>query len=74
MEELEKIEAKEATKVGSLGSEMLLIYPSSNIGEPLIFIVDWSFIPLMSLFSLRLFTDFGIPDIVETPLDIRLNS
>jgi len=70
IEELEKLEAEEAVRVGILGSEMLLVYLLSNIDEPSVFIVDWSFIFLMSLFSFKLFADLKIFDIIEMLFDI----
>ncbi len=73
MEELERVETEEAAKIGILGSEMPLIYLSSNINEPSIFIIDWSFIPPISPFSPGLFADLGIFNIVEMSLDTWLN-
>ncbi len=70
IEELEKIETEETAKTGALGSEIPLIYLSSNINEPSTFIVDWLFISSMSPFSPRLFTDLGISDTVEMLSDI----
>ncbi len=72
IEELERIKMEEAVKVGVLRFEMLLIHFSLNIDELLIFIMDWSTILPMSSFFLGLFTDFRIPDTVETPSNIRL--
>jgi len=74
IEELEKVEAEEAVKVGSSKSEIPLIYLHSNIDELLILIVDWSSIFPILPFSPRLLTDLGIPDIIETLPDIRSNS
>ncbi len=64
---------EKAIKIGISKSEILLIYSFSNISESLVFIVDWSFIPPISPFFFKLFTDFGIPDIVETSSNIRSN-
>ncbi len=74
IEELKKIKIKEAIRIGISRSKMPLIYPSSNIGEPSVPIVDWSSIPSISPFSLGLFADLRIPDTIETPPDIRSNS
>ncbi len=73
MKVLAKERAKKAARVGILGSEMPLMYPSSSIDEPVAPIMDWSSIPPISLFSPRLFADLGIPDIIETFPDIRSN-
>jgi len=73
IKELEKVEAEKAAKANVSGSEIPLVYSSSSIGEPLASVVDWSSISPMSLFSLRLFADLGIPDTVEIPPDIRSN-
>jgi len=74
MEKLERMEAEEIIKVNVLRFEIPLIYLSLNIDELLIFIVNWSSISPISPFSFGLFTDFKIPDTIETPLDIRLDS
>ncbi len=73
VEVLTKEEIKEVVRVGILGSEMLLVHPFSNIDGSVAPIVDWSFISPISPFFLGLFVDFGISDIVETSLDIRLS-
>ncbi len=70
IEELEKMETEKTIKVDILRFEMPLIYSSSNIGKPSVFIVDWSIIPPISSFSLKLFADLRISNIIETPSDI----
>jgi len=71
MEELEKIEVEEVARVDISEPEIPLIYPSSDIDEPLVFVIDWSSIFPMSPFSFGLFTDLGIPNIIETFFNIR---
>ncbi len=72
IEKLEKIEAEEVVRIGISGSEIPLVYLSSNIDELIVFIIDWSIIFPMLLFSFGLFADLRISDIVETSFDIRL--
>ena len=74
MEELKEVEVEEAVKVGLLRSEMPLVHLPSNMSELSIFIVDWSSISPMLLFSFGLFADLEIFNTVETSLDIRLGS
>jgi len=73
IEVLAKEEVEEVVKASISGSEMPLIYLSLNIDELVTSIVDWSFILPISLFFLRLFVDFRIPNIIKTPSDIRSN-
>src|SRR6266699_7165725 len=72
VEKLKKIKAEETVRIDILKPEIPLVYSSSNIGEPLVSIVDWSIIPPISLFSFGLFTDFKILDIVEIFSNIQL--
>ena len=74
MEELKKVKVEETIKADISRSEILLIYPSLNIDEPSVSIINWSSISPMSPFSLGLFIDLKISDIIETSLNIRLNS
>ena len=68
------METEKAVKVGTSKSEMPLMHFSSNTSESLVPIVDWSSILPISPFSLRLFADLGIPNIIEIPLDTQSNS
>ncbi len=73
LKELEKVEAEETVSIDISRSEIPLIHSFSNINEPSISFINWLSIFPISLFSLRLFADLGIPDIVETLLDTQSN-
>ena len=73
IKKLERVEIEEAVRVGTSRSEILLIYLSSSISEFLTFIVNQLSISSISLFSLGLFADLRILNIIETSSDIRLS-